>query len=258
MNIFKKFWNKLFKKNGQVDLEEIARLNDIIEQLTNKTAQLSNDNKSLKQSLTGLRDENKCLKNFLTQANKENADNKKLATKLLSEKADLYNQIARLKNEQKKQQNVPFNNKHNTLVDPIGSIKLNLHGFSTNDMYQYCEPFINQKGEYQDCVRTSDYDKWEKQFFAAMDAVTNNGKSPTLMFDHINFNRPLRIDVCFGMLQQYDGDNMIKSFLDTLVKYHRIHNKRLKNDNGFLKYTIEKKIVASRKEGFIQFSISNI
>ncbi len=256
MNIFKKFWNKLFKRNGQVDLEEIARLNSIIEQLTNENKTLTAEKQQLFIFNKSLQSDKKQKQSYINKLLGENSILKSKNNGYEEQVKSLEKKLLRALSD--KQSDRPYNNKCNTISEPMGQIKLNLHGFSTNDMYQYCEPFVNSKGELQDCTRTEKYDLWEKQFFAAMDKVTNNGKSAVLMFDHINFNRPLKIDVCFGMLPQYDGDNMIKSFLDTLVKYHRAHNKKLKNDNGFLKYTIEKKPVASRKEGFIQFSISNI
>ena len=65
--------------------------------------------------------------------------------------------------------------------------------------------------------------------------------------------KPMKIDICFGVEERYDVDNMIKSFLDTLVSYYG-----LKNDNGFYEINMKKEIVKTQEEGYIAFNIANI
>ena len=70
---------------------------------------------------------------------------------------------------------------------------------------------------------------------------------------HATSKKPMKIDICFGVEERYDVENMIKSFLDTLVSYYG-----LKNDNGFYEINMKKEIVKTQEEGYIAFNIANI
>ena len=132
-------------------------------------------------------------------------------------------------------------------------ITLGIHGFSVNDMYEPNPYYINGKSDKK-FYRSKEYEDWKKRFTAAMDSVTNNKKNAISMFKHINLRRRIKVDVCFGIAFGYDVDNMIKSFLDTLlVDYYG-----LKNDNSVIEVNMKKELVGAEEDGYIAFNISNI
>ena len=118
-------------------------------------------------------------------------------------------------------------------------VKLNKHGFSTNKMY------YARGNEFK---RTAQYNYWADELKEEMRKQIGNKK-----IFHAITNKPMKIDICFGVEERYDVDNMIKSFLDTLVSYYG-----LKNDNGFYEINMKKEIVKTREEGYIAFNITNI
>ncbi len=118
-------------------------------------------------------------------------------------------------------------------------VKLNKHGFSTNQMY------YARGNEFK---RTAQYNFWADELKKEMRKQIGNKK-----IFHATSKKPMKIDICFGVEERYDVDNMIKSFLDTLVSYYG-----LKNDNGFYEISMKKEIVETKEEGYIAFNITNI
>ena len=118
-------------------------------------------------------------------------------------------------------------------------VRLNKHGFSTNKMYY-------AKGN--EFKRTAQYNYWADELKEEMRKQIGDKK-----IFHATSKKPMKIDICFGVEERYDVDNMIKSFLDTLVSYYG-----LKNDNGFYEINMKKEIVKTKEEGYIAFNIANI
>jgi Holliday junction resolvase RusA-like endonuclease len=70
----------------------------------------------------------------------------------------------------------------------------------------------------------------------------------------INPNKPMKIEIIFNTVRGYDLDNLIKSFLDVLVKYYK-----LEDDNNFvdIHLTRGEYFKDTIEEGEITFSIKN-
>jgi Holliday junction resolvase RusA-like endonuclease len=222
MKIFKDIWNKIWNRNGQVQINKIKELEEIIKQLNEEIEHKELVNRRVYSDFTNLQ--------------------------------NTYKRIEKELNKCKKDLEYQIKIKDNDAFDKMPKVKIGIHGFSVNDMYRYCEPFINKYGKLQDRVCTDEYYDWKKEFKRKMDIITNNKKNATSMFRHINLKRRIKVDVCFGVTFGYDVDNMIKSFLDTLlVEYYGLNN-----DNGVIEVNMRKELVETEKDGYIAFNITNI
>jgi Holliday junction resolvase RusA-like endonuclease len=210
MKMFKNLWNKLFGNKA----EEITRLEEII-------AQLTFENKQLQKEISS--HNNRPSSDYIQY--QRTINNLKKENRLLGKRInDLLAKVPK------------------TTLEPMHQIRLGIHGFSTNRMYETVNNEIH---------KTESYRKWRKQFNQAMDVVTKNKASK--IFWNVNFKRRIKVDVCFGILPEYDVDNMIKSFLDSLVAYYN-----LPNDNNVFEINLKKQVVSSYKDAFISFNVDNI
>jgi Holliday junction resolvase RusA-like endonuclease len=114
-----------------------------------------------------------------------------------------------------------------------------MHGFSTNKMYE------NKH-------RTNDYNNWQETILREMTMLKE------LKELKVNPNKPIGISIEFNMKQCFDLDNMIKSFLDSLVLYYK--NEGLANDNNICEIHMKKNIINLDDVlgGSIKFKLYNI
>jgi Holliday junction resolvase RusA-like endonuclease len=112
---------------------------------------------------------------------------------------------------------------------------IKMHGFSVNSMYS------NNK-------RTARYNQWTDDMLKEMIQLKP--------LEELNINpmQPMKIDIIFDTLRGFDIDNLIKSFLDVLVKHYK-----LKDDNNFVDIHIirGKRFMNKIEEGAITFHIEN-
>ena len=128
-------------------------------------------------------------------------------------------------------------------------IKINIHGFSVNKMYE-ANPYYNPTKVGSCKLRcTNDYREWAIKTLGIM--RTSHLKSLKEM--NVNPNNKMKIELCFGTKANYDADNLAKSFIDTIVKFYN-----LPNDNNFYEINIKKEIVSDYKNGYIKYAISNL
>lgn len=112
---------------------------------------------------------------------------------------------------------------------------LNMHGFSVNKMYD------NNK-------RSSLYNQWTTDMLEIMKSL------PSLEELNVDPAKPMKIDITFFTIRGVDIDNLIKSFLDVLVKHYN-----LEDDNNFVDIHFRRatSFVNDKKDGSIMFNIEN-
>jgi Holliday junction resolvase RusA-like endonuclease len=118
--------------------------------------------------------------------------------------------------------------------------KLDIHGFSVNSMYEY------DKDNKKQMSRA--YRKWRTKALEKMQVL------PTLKELNIDPDKPMKIDIIFHAARGFDEDNLIKSFLDTLVMYYN-----MKDDNNFVDIHVRRsdKYARNIEDGAILFNIEN-
>jgi Holliday junction resolvase RusA-like endonuclease len=112
---------------------------------------------------------------------------------------------------------------------------VNVHGFSVNKMYK-------------NNSRTHTYNKWCDNTLKQMESL------PTLDTLGVDPTKPMKIDIIFYTVRGVDIDNLIKSFLDVLVKHYD-----MEDDNNFVDIHFRRgeKFVEQQSEGSILFNIEN-
>lgn len=112
---------------------------------------------------------------------------------------------------------------------------VNIHGFSVNKMYK-------------NNTRTSMYNKWCDNALKQMKTL------PTLNELGVDPTLPMKIDIIFNTVRGVDIDNLIKSFLDILVKHYG-----MEDDNNFVDIHFRRgnRFVEEQNKGSIMFNIEN-
>jgi Holliday junction resolvase RusA-like endonuclease len=113
---------------------------------------------------------------------------------------------------------------------------IKMHGFSVNSMYN-----ANKH-------RSKRYNEWTDNMLKEMKQLKS------LEELNIDPTQPMKIDIVFSTVRGFDIDNLIKSFLDVLVKHYK-----LEDDNNFtdIHLTRAYKFIDNINEGAIIFNISN-
>ncbi len=113
---------------------------------------------------------------------------------------------------------------------------IKMHGFSVNRMYNQFKR------------RSKKYNEWTDQMLTEMKQLR------TLEELNINPDKPMKIEIVFNTIRGYDLDNLIKSFLDVLVKYYK-----LEDDNNFVDIHLIRgtEFKDTIDEGEITFAIKN-
>lgn len=111
-----------------------------------------------------------------------------------------------------------------------------MHGFSVNRMYS------------NNHHRTRRYNDWIDETLYKMNHLES------LEELNIDATKPMKIEIIFKTIRGFDIDNLIKSFLDTLVKYYG-----LADDNNFVDIHIKRdsSFIQTLEEGTICFAIEN-
>ena len=136
-------------------------------------------------------------------------------------------------------------------------IELSIKGFSVNDMYSYCTPFKNKRGELQDRTTTDDYKDWQSTFEKELDRIGIDNLKKSLKLDTINFNKPLQLNVTYGLYHCADLDNVQKAFQDRLFDYLKKHGYK-SDDKLVYKLVLDKKQIYNEHCKSIKFSLFNI
>jgi Holliday junction resolvase RusA-like endonuclease len=141
-------------------------------------------------------------------------------------------------------------------------IELPIYGLSVNDMYSYCDPEKNtyENGQPKSRSKSDAYKKWIASFKKELNKIGINNLKKKLNLDSINFNKPLQLNVSYGILSQGDLDNMQKAFQDCLFRYLNEHG--YKSDDCMIhKLILDKTPLGFREydedKGFIRFSLFN-
>jgi Holliday junction resolvase RusA-like endonuclease len=112
---------------------------------------------------------------------------------------------------------------------------IKMHGFSVNSMYN------NYKR------RSRRYNEWTDKMLQEMKQLK------TLEELQLDPTQPMKIEIIFDTVRGFDIDNLVKSFLDVLVRYYK-----LKDDNNFVDiHLIRGSFKDNINEGLIKFYISN-
>lgn len=118
-------------------------------------------------------------------------------------------------------------------------LKVNMHAFSINKMYEYRENKVR---------RTKAYMKWRKELLKAMKEL------PTLKELKVDPNKPMKIEMIYDTIRNVDVQNCNKAFLDVLAEHYN-----MPNDNNFTR--IEEirgeNFVETKADGAIYFRIIN-
>jgi hypothetical protein len=139
-------------------------------------------------------------------------------------------------------------------------IELPIYGQSENGMYSYTDK-KDKYGRPKNRERTEAYNEWETSFRNELDKIGIDNLKKKLNLDSINFNKPLQLNVSYGILSQGDLDNMQKAFQDCLFRYLEKHGYTDIDDCMIHKLILDKTPLGFRKcdknKGFIRFSIFN-
>lgn len=112
---------------------------------------------------------------------------------------------------------------------------IKMHGFSVNSMYN------NHKR------RSRKYNEWTDKILQEMKQLK------TLEELQLDPTQPMKIEIVFDTVRGFDIDNLVKSFLDVLVRYYK-----LKDDNNFVDIHLTRGSFKDNiNEGLIKFYISN-
>jgi Holliday junction resolvase RusA-like endonuclease len=237
------------------DTQELKEYNELKESKRDLNIKVNSDKYLI--------EENKRLENVIWELKSSNSYKRceSLKAKLMKMQNDLANSEAsnsllREENDNLRKTNMKLReeSKRNSQenkpqIKTIPMTKINMHGFSVNEMYE-ANPYYNptKTGSHK-LKRTNKYNEWTIKLLNEM--KISHLKSLKEM--NINPNNKMKIELCFGTKAGYDADNLAKSFIDTLVKHYN-----LPHDNNFFEISIKKEIVNNKKDGYIKYAFYNI